>query len=324
MRLLKRWSILGVVVALVVALVLPACAVMGSGNDSTMYLTKHKKPYLLTATSPDHKGTREEHTDKIYPAKPYAVVYQVLGIWNSVPMTSPLRIINLGVANLGLSVTDNGGYDDSKNKDDKNKDAKKVEQASVQVKVEVLQNGNVMVSKESESIILQFKGTAPTTVIDLPAPNPAIELVAGDVYSIRVSVRDGGLTTVKSYKVRLDYDGTKAPSNFSLETSTAPPATGLIEVGQPSFIDAAGRIYITPTTPVSFFIDVDVDMSLTTVTISSPSTGVIPYPASQGNNVIRFQNLNFDDYTVRVDAVTLSGQTRSDLVEVTLVDVLPQ
>lgn len=309
----QGWLILGVLAALMAASFLPlsSTAAVAAGT-STLYLTKHKHQYLLTENLPD-KGARHVETEKIDPRKPGATDYKELGTWDSEPIASPSRIINLGVANLWLSITD----------------ADKQQEATVQVKVEVLQNGNVAVSRETGAVTLQFKGRAPT-VINLPAPRPAIELAVGDVLGLRVSVRDGsavlgGALAVKGYKVRLDYDGARAPSNLTFETAGPVPVVGMIDVGQPSFIDANGRLYITPETPIYFFIDMDVDINKTTVTASSPAGGVIPLLlASQGTNVIRLRGVPLGDYTIRVEVVTFSGETRSDILEVTLVDVLPQ
>lgn len=321
-----RRLIQGLVAALMVmALVVPVSAAK-AGQVSTLYLEKHKKQYILTDIVPDHKGARHEEA-KINLKKPGGADYKELGTWESAPAASTSRVIDLGAANLWLSA-----------------DVGKKEQAAVYVKVEVLKNGAVEVTRETGVITLLHKEAA--VAIDLPAPRPAIELAAGDVFGLRVSVRDGGGVSSlpvapsstdrddddddreneKSYEVQLDYGGAKAASNFTLEIPTgagAIPAAGLIEVGQPSAIDAIGTIYITPPTPIYIHIAPDIDINTVSITVSSPAIGTVPFPAAQDLVVIRLLGAPLGAYVIRVNATTLAGVARSDLLEVTLVDVLP-
>ncbi len=304
MRFIKRWLSLGVLAALVAALLVPAASVAADTLNSTLYLTKHKNQYLLTETLPD-KGGRNVQTPKIDPEKTSATDYKELGTWQSWPMTSSSRIINLGAANLWLRA-----------------DIGEKEVANVQIKVEILKNGDVQITRETGVITLTKDTVA--VAIDLPAPFPAIEMAVGDVLGLRVSVRDGGsVQSDTHYKVRLDYDGTKAPSNLTLETAGPTAVAGMIDIGQPSFIAVDGTIYVTQETRITIDIASDINMSGTTVTLSSPELGAIAISAAQGSTDLHLTGLPPGNYVIRVDAVTLNGETRSDLLEVTLVDVLP-
>lgn len=301
----KKWLILGVLAVLVAALLVPAASVAADVGSNTLYLSKHKKDYLLVENLPD-KGGRHVNSPKIDPEKTSALDYKELGTWQSWPVTSASRIINLGAANLWLRA-----------------DIGKEEVANVQIKVDVLKNGNVEVSRET-GVITLTKELVPVAV-DLPAPlTPGIELAVGGVWGLRVSVRDGGsLQPDTHYKVRLDYDGAKTPSNLTFETAGPTPAAGMIEIGQPSFIAVDGTIYVTGETPITIDITSGFDISQTTITLSSPEVGPITVPAGTGLVVIHLTGAPLGNYTIRVDAVTLSGETRSDLLEVTLVNVLP-
>ncbi len=329
----RNWLVLGVLAALAALVFVPATA--GAAGVSSLYLSKHKSREILTTSVPTSKGGHHEDA-QINPKKPSAAVYKELGTWDTGPATSASRIINLGQASLWLR-TDADTEGDNGDKDKKDSDKEKKDKPNpvipnVQVKVEVLKNGVVIsnVTRESGCVTLQQRNdhvVIPPTLIALPAPFPAIDLAVGDSLALRVSVRDGSAVPgcaigTKSYKVLLDYDGASTPSNFTIDTSgSTVPAGGLINIGQPSFIDYLGVHYVTPATPITLTFASGIATCTMTLTSLPDGTVLGQVPCATGPGGFTLQGLPSGRYEIRIDAVTsaVPPQTLSDVLEVTLV-----
>ena len=317
---LQKWVAIGVVAALVAWAFSPvAPAAAWSIGNTTLYLAKHKKDDVLTVTPPKTKGARNVESTKIDPNSPGFTSYRELGTWNSDPLAEPSRIIDVGVVNLWLKIHDADGQ----------------QQANVQVLVEALKNGNVAVAARSGCIALQRDSVS--KIISLPTPLNGIDLAIGDRFGVRVSVQDGSAVPgcaggVKSYKVRLDYDGGATPSKITFEVGTLTGATGgLIVVGLPSFVDAFGTLYVAPETMITVPISIATTLVSCTITLTSVSVPPVIDPVTlgcaQGPNEFVLGGLPFGLYDIRaaVEVILSTGvhEVRSDLVEVMLVATVP-